>query len=68
MNELKVQAMVQAAYARGFSDGFAISGEGWNAEYPFNHHEKTDYEQDGHYLTKLGQGLMARTKVLMGRG
>lgn len=32
----KTKALVSAAYENGFMDGFGISAEGFNQEYPFD--------------------------------
>jgi len=44
-------------FKQGFMAGFAISAEGWNAEYPFCFGEKTDFTKDEFVLKKLQQAI-----------
>ncbi len=49
-------------FKRGFMAGFAISAEGWNAEYPFCDGEKIDFTKDEFILKKLQQAIKAQEK------
>jgi len=49
-------------FKQGFMAGFAISAEGWNAEYPFRHGEPTDFTKDKFVLKKLQQAIKAQEK------
>jgi hypothetical protein len=49
-------------FKQGFMAGFAISAEGWNAEYPFCFGEKTDFTKDEFVLKKLQQAIKAQEK------
>ena len=49
----------EAGFRAGFYAGFAATGEGWNAEYPF---EGTDIKTDESINASLEQALKGESK------
>ncbi len=58
-----LRAMLESAYALGF----AVSGEGWNAEYPFEH-KGNDYEDDEGWCGSRDRHLNALIAEIMEQG
>ena len=55
--------MLEMAYGLGF----AASGEGWNAEYPFSD-ERNDYENDKDWCASRARHIDALTAAIMKQG
>jgi hypothetical protein len=58
-----LKAMLESAYAMGF----AASGEGWNADYPFDG-RGNDYEDDEHWCASRDRHIDALIAEIMKQG
>lgn len=63
MNQDEMNKVWEQAFRAGFYAGFAASGEGWNAEYPFETKD-IDFKTDKNFNKKLEEALKAAIKVL----